>query len=62
MAGRPLPARLDLGWLERWEAKAGGVLPPSWFDPDEHSPRHDLAAAINRRMVDELLASLAWLR
>lgn len=53
MSGRPVPAGIDAGWLERWAPEAGGPLEPGFFDPPLAPTRATQEAArINEATLD----------
>jgi hypothetical protein len=61
VAGRVLPGSIDAGWRARWQGRAGGPLPASWFEPEQPGPAQQRAAAANRHTVDAVLAGIPWL-
>ncbi len=62
MADRPVPDRLDPGWRQRWQERAGSPLPERMLDEPRPSPRHDAAARRNAVTVAALMAGVPWLR
>ncbi|MCC6671927.1 MAG: acetoin utilization protein AcuC [Planctomycetes bacterium] len=54
MSDRPVPERIDEGWLAAWSARSGGGLPEFFLDPRREGAGSPRAAETNTRTVTAL--------